>query len=382
MTAWVWAAAGCGRSGEGEVLPPDGLPRGEASAEERARYDLAAAWSESHGGRDLVIVRGDAVVYERAAPGIDPLAARPLFSGTKSFGCLLVQAAIGRGDVGSLDERVGDAFPAVLDPADPRRASITVRHLLQFTSGLAEDPDALTRDGLRAVQRVPDKVAVAAGRPLDTAPGERFDYGSVHLWVLSGWFRARTGQDPIAYLDAHVLGPIGFEHAPWVRDPAGNPALAYGAATTAGQWAKVGMLLRDDGVFRGARILPAGAVAECATGSAANPAYGLTLWLNRATDADLDPVGHTLAPPGQPILWPDGPADLFVAAGARDQRLYVFPTDDLVVSRLGDGSLRYREEELLARLVAGADPPGGCATAPSAPGAAAVGLLLLLRRRA
>ncbi len=268
-----------------DPLPPDGLPRGEPTVDERARFELAAGWSLAHGGQDLVIVRGDEVVFEDTAPGYDRERAHHLFSGTKTFGCLLVQAAIARGDVSSLDERVGDALPALLDPADPRRAEITVRHLLSFTSGLGEDRRALTRDGLLADPEVEDKVAVAAALPLDHDPGTTFHYGSAHLWVLAGWFAARTGEDPVAYLDEHVLAPIGFAHAGWIRDPAGHPALAYGAWTTAGQWARVGMLLRDDGAFDGEAVLPPGAVAECAAGSTANPAYGLTLWLNRATSS-------------------------------------------------------------------------------------------------
>ncbi len=248
------ALAACGRivTFDGVHLPEDGLPRGVPDESLRSRLETADAWSTDHGGLAFVAVQGDAVVYESTAPGRLPTEAHHLFSGTKTFGCLLVQAGRFRGDLGSLDEPVGDAFPAVSSPegapADPRRSRITVRHLLNFTSGLQDDTPHLTRDGLHEEQDVPDKPLWAASRPLDHEPGTTFEYGSVHLWVLSGWFRARTGRDPVDYLDEHVFAPIGFEHAAWLRDPSGNPALAYGAGTTAGQWAKVGMLLRDDSV--------------------------------------------------------------------------------------------------------------------------------------
>lgn len=376
-----WLLPACADRASFEVeVAPDGLPRDEAPADARARYREANAWSLDHGGQDLVVVEGPEVVFEAGAPGYDRSLGHPLYSGTKTFACLLVQSAIAAGDVDSLDERVGDAWPAVLDPDDPRRERITVRHLLSFTSGLADDNARLTRDGLLAEQRVTDKAAVAAAQPLVHDPGTTFDYGSVHLWVLAGWYRARTGHDPLDDLEARVFAPLGFETAGWTRDPAGNPAFAYGAWTTAGQWAKIGVLLRDDGVWDGVPVLPPGAVAECATGSDANPAYGLTMWLNRETPARLDPVGHTLAKEGR-ILLPTGPDDLFAAAGALDQRLYVIPSRDLVVARLGDGDRGFRDEELLARLLWGLNPPGGCATAPGASGWLAVALLAVTARR-
>jgi CubicO group peptidase (beta-lactamase class C family) len=372
---WVIAVAGCAeRADFSDPIGEDGLPRGQASAEAAARYGSAADWSEEHGGLAFLVVEGDEVVFERYAEGYDPLTPVHLFSGTKSFSCALVQAAIANGDVTSLEERVSDVLPA-LDTDEKR--DITVRQLLDFTSGLEEDPWDLTIDGLREEQRVEDKAAHAAARPLESAPGEAFHYGGAHLWTLSGWFLARTGRDPVDYLDEHVFGPIGFAYGGWIRDPAGNPALPYGAWTTAGQWAKYGILARDDGDWAGAAVLPAGAIAECVVGSEANPAYGLTWWLNRETDAELDPVGRTVADEG-PILYPDGPDDLFGAAGAHDQRLYVIPSLDLVIVRLGTGDRAFREEELVARALDGADPPGGCAhTGGRGPGALG-GLSLLV----
>jgi CubicO group peptidase (beta-lactamase class C family) len=351
-------------------VPPDGLPRATPSAEDQARFQTASDWSLSHRGDALVIVRGGEVVFEEGDRGYDLETGHALWSGTKTFSCLLVQKAIANGDVSSLDERVSEFFPEILDPADPRRARITVRQLLDFTSGLPEDRQALSDDGLQVDQEILDKVAYATDLRLVADPGTRFIYGSEHLWVLAGWFQARTGQDPVDYLEEHVFEPVGFEYAGWMRDPAGQPALAYGAWTSAGQWAKIGMLLRDDGVFDGVEVLPPGAIEECTEGSKANPSYGLTMWLNNSSSGD---GGR---------LFPGGLDDLFAATGSHDQRLYIIPSEDLVIARLGRGDARYADRELLDRAVNGGYPPGGGCDHTSV-GAAWLGLALLplLRRR-
>ena len=56
-------------------------------------------------------------------------------------------------------------------------------------------------------------------------------------------------------------------------------------------------------------------------------------------------------------LDPAGPADLFAAAGFKDQRLYVIPSLDLVIVRLGNGDGSFSDPEFLGRLLRGRPPP-------------------------
>ena len=333
-----------------DPIPDDGaFPRVPAEGAQRAVYEAAATWSRDHGGLALVVLVGDAIVFEDYAPSYDPTTPRHLFSGTKSFSCPAVLVLQEEGLL-SLDEPIGPTLPALADRPDLR-----VEHVLDFTSGLRDDFWRLSVDGMRARQRVADKVALATSRPSDWAPGARYRYGSVHQWVLSGFLQEKTGAPALASIERTVLDPLGLRVAGWHHDPAGHTALAYGAWTTATEWAKFGVLLRDDGMFGDQRILPAGAAARCFTGSEANPAYGLTFWLNAPLGANADLGGiRTLADEG-PILG-DAPADTVAAAGHEDQRLYVIPSRDLVIVRLGEGDSAFRDPALLALLLAA---PGG-----------------------
>ncbi|MBN2798362.1 MAG: beta-lactamase family protein [Deltaproteobacteria bacterium] len=333
-----------------DPIEPDGaFPLGEPSAEALARYEAAADWSEAHHGLALLVLDGDRLVYQRYAPGWDASTPHHLFSGTKSFSCALVASAQAEGLL-EYDDPAATWISAW--QGDPEREEITLDHLLHFTSGLGQAWGKLTRDGMKARQRVEDKYALALELPLRSAPGERFEYGSSHLMVLGAALTAALGQDPVEAMEERFLGPIGFRYAGWNRDPAGNPMLPYGAWTTGYEWLKFGALVRDDGRWQGERVLPEGALAACMEGSAANPAYGRTLWLNRdAEGADLSAFA-SLEDQG-PILWGDGPADLVAAAGYGDQRLYIAPTAGLVIARLGDGDRHFKDAELLRLLLGG-----------------------------
>lgn len=312
-----------------------------------ARYEAAARWSEARDGLALVILRGDAVVFESYARRYDPTTPVHIFSGTKSFSCALALLLEADGTL-RMDEDVRDTLPGLA-----AGAGVTPDTLLHFTSGIAQDNRALTRDGLLEDQQIEDKYAYALGLPSESAPGEVFSYGSSHQAVLGALITAKTGLSPLTILEERLFTPMGLRFGGWNHDPAGNPMLAYGAWTTANEWLKYGALLRDGGRWQGEALLPEGGVDRCTTGSAANPAYGMTLWLNEDVPDDVDlSAFDSLADEGR-ILDPDGPADLFGAAGFNDNRLVVVPSEDLVIVRLAEGSRRYSDPTFLRMILRG-----------------------------
>ncbi|MFZ5480176.1 MAG: hypothetical protein ACOZNI_25660 [Myxococcota bacterium] len=80
------------------------------------------------------------------------------------------------------------------------------------------------------------------------------------------------------------------------------------------------------------------------------PAYGLGWWPNAEVDAaQAAEVPAKGIGGGRHVFWP-APADLVAAAGANDNRLYVVPSADLVIVRLGDGHAGWRDGEFLAAI--------------------------------
>lgn len=339
---------------------PDPAPfaMAEPSKDEVARFEAADAYAEQAGGFALLVLRGDEIVFESYHNGYKQDSPHHLYSGTKSFACALAAAAIADGIL-RLDEPVADTLPAFR--ADPRKARITVEQLLDFSSGLETSFRDLTLDGLLKPerQRVRDKYARSLELGLTSDPGARFVYGSSHLMVFGALMKAKLNSSPLAFLKRRVLDRIGFQYAGWAHDASGNPALPYGVWTTARQWARFGVLLRDDGRFEGNVILPPGLLSRCRRPSPAMAGYGLTLWLNAPMDPNTDISGvpkrlMRMRGSERQLLDPGGPEDLFAAAGFDGQRLYVLPSANLVVVRLGTEDRTFRDCDFLGRLLRGA----------------------------
>ena len=329
-------------------IPDDGtFERADPTPEQAERFAAAAEYSADHAGRGMMVLAGQNVVFEAEQNGHQASEPTHIFSGTKTFSCaaiLLAQAE----NIGTTDELVADSLRDW--QGDDEKSAITVDHLLHFTSGLEDDFWRLTYDALWTEQYVDDKYQVAMDQPVKTTPGSTYEYGSVHLMVFGEWLTQKSGEDPLSFLDSRLFEPLSFQYAGWNTDPAGNPALPYGAWTTTNEWAKFGVLLRDDGAWQGQQLLESGALAQCFTGSAQMPAYGLGVWLNAELTADQAELFPT---PGIEAgrVFPSAPADMVVAAGANDNRLYVIPSHDLVVVRMGNGDSKWKDDDFLARLL-------------------------------
>lgn len=104
--------------------------------------------------------------------------------------------------------------------------------------------------------------------------------------------------------------------------------------STARDMARFGLLVSNDYNWDGEVILGDMEFIEASRNSAleVNPSYGYLWWLNGKEHhyLPLDPIEK----PG--FLVPSAPADMYAAMGANDQRVYVVPSQNLVVIRMGE----------------------------------------------
>lgn len=108
-------------------------------------------------------------------------------------------------------------------------------------------------------------------------------------------------------------------------------------------WARLGLLFLNDGVWNGERILPEGWVRYSRTPTPLAPKgeYGAHFWLNAG-------------PKGDPKKrqYPTLPADVFSMEGHNDQYVFIIPSRDAVVVRMGvthDDS--WNQEEFTRRVL-------------------------------
>ncbi len=316
------------------------LAASASAALQPAAINAAAQYSTSRGGTSLVVLENGKTLREDGAHE-----ARKIYSGTKAFWNLAALAAAEDGLL-SLDERVAETIPQWQN--DPRKARVTIRQLLDFSCGL-EPVFRLHNDDPG------DRDEIAIRSALVAEPGRTFIYGPSALQVFHAVLKTKLhGEDPQHYLERRVLHRLGLGSQRYLLDRAGNPLLAAGWELTPRQWAKIGELV----LHHGAPVVAENSLDQCWRGSAANRAFSLGWWNNRAAPGGrefdfekmLDQKWQTQSWSGA-CLCRDAPGDLVACIGSGYQRLYVIPSLQIVAVR--NGNFRTFSDARFLRLLLG-----------------------------
>lgn len=311
----------------------------------------AAQYSHGRHGTSVLVIQDGRTVFEHYANGGRADAAWPIFSGTKSFWGIAALLAVGEG-LFRLDDRVADTITEWR--SDSRKSQITIRQLLNFTDGIDGAP-YLHRDSIA------DRNAMALRVPVVATPGSAFIYGPSHLQIFGELLhRKLNGRNTYSYLQEHVLGPLGISGIEYKKDAKGNPLLATGFHLSARQWARLGEMVLGHGNISGRQIVSADLLQQAFTGSAANPSYGLTFWLNRpagslARETDFEKL---LDLRWQRASWhgvclsQTAPPDMVVGFGSHYQRLFIIPSMNALIVRQSSSDAKFSDGQFL-RLVFG-----------------------------
>jgi CubicO group peptidase (beta-lactamase class C family) len=209
---------------------------------------------------------------------------------------------------------------------DPRHA-ITTDNLLRMTSGL---DIAQTGSGFDPASRMlyteRDMAGFAQAHRLARPIGTRWDYSDASTLIVSRIVRDAAGGDAASVLGFarhELFGPLGMSTATLEVDATGTPVGSTAMLASARDWARLGYLYAHDGVVGGRRILPEGWVRYVRT-STLGSTYGAGFWTNDGPSPEA--AGRIAA---------GMPCDGFFASGVLGQRVYIMPSNDLVIVRFG-----------------------------------------------
>ncbi|NUW35069.1 beta-lactamase family protein [Nonomuraea sp. SMC257] len=179
-------------------------------------------------GLSVVVTHGDRVVhaagYGHDSEGRPVSAATPMrvASVTKSFTAMAVMILVEEGKL-ALDRPVVEQLPE-LRMADPRARTITVRHLLNQTSGLSD-----TTTDIRALDTggsLKEYVAKLGDATLRATPGTRWEYCNVNYNLAARLVEAAGGRAFGDFMRERVFGPLGMRSSA-VSDLEVRPADGY-----------------------------------------------------------------------------------------------------------------------------------------------------------
>ncbi len=189
---------------------------------------------------------------------------------------------------------------------------ITVKHLLTMTTGLNDASNFVTPGNLTYLADA----------------GTRWSYHNV-FQKLMDVVAASSSQTFDAYFNTKLKSKLGMDGF-WNN---GLIFKIYHSNTRS--MARFGLLALNKGKWNNEQIINETYFTETITTSQnINPAYGYLWWLNGKTNYMI-PGGQTVYPGA---LIPSGPADMYSAMGAEDQRIYVIPSKNMVVIRMGGAS--------------------------------------------
>ena len=307
----------------------DGPPSGPAPADfDHARaakaVDLAFSDPEGLTAAFIVVYKGQ-IIGERYMPGVTRDTQLESWSMGKSLTATLFALLVKDG-VYKIDEPA--PVPEWQKPGDPRGA-IRNEDLLHMASGLkfiaGQDPDYTPDKGY------PDHTLIYTGaidvfkhsmtRPLQFPPNTEGRYRNSDPLMIGFLIKqavTKRGEDYLTYPQRALFDRIGIRRQVLETDPYGNFLLSGYDYGTARNWARIGLLYQQDGMWQGQRILPEGWAQFVGTPSTAwkRPIYGGLFWVN--------------GDGARPV-----PKSAYFANGAGGQRTIIIPTHDLVVVRMG-----------------------------------------------
>jgi CubicO group peptidase (beta-lactamase class C family) len=310
----------------GDVLPKEPLPA-EIDAD-KLKQAMDAAFVPAALTAAFVVTWKGRIVAERYGEGITSHTPLESWSMGKSLTATLMGILIQQG---VYDLWQPAPIPEWQGAGDPR-AKIRIADLLHMSSGLRirapqdpdYDPSGPYPDHLYLYTGCVDSFHYAATRPLQWPPNTVGRYHNTDPVLTNYLIRLaveKRGEEYLSFPQRALFDKIGIRTMVLETDPFGNFLTQGYELGSARDWARLGNLYLQDGVWNKERILPAGYAKFVSTLAPAweadkRPVYGGFFWIN----------GDGTFPV---------PKEAFYMSGAGGQTTLIIPSHDLVVVRLG-----------------------------------------------
>ena len=265
--------------------------------------------------RSVLVLYKDKIVAEKYDKNFDKNSKILGWSMTKS----VTQAVFG---ILQKQKKIDIYQPApIVEWKNDERKNITINDLLHMNSGLEWEEDyTKICDATQMLFQATDMTQSQLLKPAKFKPNTHWNYSSGTTNLLSGILRNqfRTHQEYLDFWYAELIDKIGMHSMIIETDMTGNfVGSSYGWATTR-DWSKFGLLYLHNGNWNGTQILDKSWVDYTRVPAKnSNGIYGAHFWLNAGG------------------RYPDAPRDLYSCNGFQGQKLFIIPSHDLVIVRMG-----------------------------------------------
>ena len=289
--------------------------------------------NEISGIDSLLIARNGYLVTEEYFNGWGPDDLHTLQSDSKSVTSLLVGIAVQQGKISSINQPVLGFFPEYrkIRNVDERKSAMSLRDLLTMRTGLNWSEDPYEGSPLFQLNNCRcDWLKFVLDWPMREAPGTRFEYNSGGVILLGGVVRNAAEMPTDTFAQRYLFDPLGITRVRWYYGlPDNLPHTGGGLNLRPLDMAKIGYLMLRNGRWENQQVISAEWARESTEHAVRYPRtiasrpvdYGYLWWL-----LSLDESGSST----------ERDTDIYAAAGAQGQWIFVIPKYDMVVVSTGN----------------------------------------------
>ncbi len=278
----------------------------------------------------FLVIKDGEVVSENYFNGYDHRSKTNSFSMAKTVTTLLLGIAIEEGMIDSIEQNVTDFIPEFLDDELGKDATIAQFSLMNSGYEWVEHYYSPFSPTVRLLYGHDVENYMLEGS-FSKPPGEFFEYSSASTQilgiVLDRAIKKHNAADSISdYLSKKIWQPMQMnDDALWHTDKKGMELVYCCINTNARNYARLGLLMLNDGKWNNQQLVPADFVKKMIS-PVAQPHYGYSTWLN-----------YTKEP------------NYYWFSGHLGQYIMVVPQYNMIIVRLGerrDSNVNFRETEL------------------------------------
>jgi len=259
------------------------------------------------------------------------------FSIAKSVVSILIGIAIDKGYIKSVNQKVLDFFPHYqLKRNQEQLKDVTIEDFLTMRVPYKYKYEPYTKAfssndwGEFVLTQVGGKEQI----------GEKFHYSTIGIQILSNIIHKASGMDLKEFATKYLFEPLEIKDVPvapvhdkesqdhfyktrnirgWAKDPSGNYVTGWGISLTTDEWSRIGLLVLNNGVYNGKRIVSQEYINEMVKEREKN--YGYLWWIY--------PKNQTMK-----IITKEyntGMYDSYCANGVGGSLIAVIPEKDIVI---------------------------------------------------
>ncbi len=328
-----------------EMLPPDEEIRGDGSlvlpvaapAERTVAVEALAAmhaFAEEFGSHALITVHKGVIQDEWYGDHWQADYLTQSQSMHKSLMGLFIGIAIEEGKIESVDDPIGRYLQ---EWANDPRGEITFRNLMTMSSGLDQYDFTLNPfdDGVKWLNSGYSGEVVLRTPNLDVGQGVEWEYNNLNSELIGMVLERVYGKRYSELLREKLWLPMGGDRALVHTDsPGGRAFTSCCLMAPAMDWVRVGMMFLNRGEVNGNRIVSGDWIDEMVTPAPVAGYYGYQIWLgydDPMFPAEQTTIGSSGAVAREAFL----ARDTYMTWGRGQQHVYVVPSEELIIVRLG-----------------------------------------------